>query len=458
MRMKHAMTTIVDEKRLTMFQQSTEEVRKRLTRMITALEEMMHNKVDEVHLMMRRDYTAVLAGPELPKGGMMPRWQQDMRRNVMRIIKGAQREFKRVAGVAEEEEDDTIFDNEEERVEEQQEGEGGGSNGIRLVRGIGRKGCKLEDPDEPWVADDDYDGPLFNVATTGFDDDHDIADQHFKRPESQDLKTPYPTPQHQQQNPTPVPTATNLQPTPNYSHLPFTNLNAPQNPFCSRSTAPLRTDPLFTTGTPGTAMAPTTAARSLKNRPRTLYPGSWRDREEDDEDDDEEGYISVDSCGCPKSSDGNRMYDVADTEDEDEDEDDEEGIDPHAFSEVDESEEREEERDEEEDVDEWGLGLDSEDQDGEEGAGEGKEWGKGQDFVVGTVKEKEVEAESRGESGGVKIENGDVDGNETGIPEVRQDSEGQAGEEKMEVEIEPKEEHDLDHNHDREEKMDMDAF
>ncbi|KAI9881074.1 MAG: hypothetical protein M1830_008232 [Pleopsidium flavum] len=146
MRMKNAMTSIVDQKRITMFRQSTQDVRTRLTKMMTAMEETMKNKADEVFMMMHRDYLAVLGGPDLPKGELMPKWQRMMREEVMKIVDASERIFKRIAG---------IDDSDEEEVD---------VGGLREESG---DQVVKHEPDKETYEEDDE--PLFRFGTPASD-------------------------------------------------------------------------------------------------------------------------------------------------------------------------------------------------------------------------------------------------------------------------------------------------
>lgn len=241
MRMKHAMVSIVDEKRLTMFRQSTDEVRTRLARMVTALEELMQNKADEVHLMMRRDYTAVLGGPEIPKGGIMPKWQRDMRRDVRAIIKESGRLFKRVVGVEDESEEGG--DGEEE----------------------GKWQSQDDDVKSELNLHDDDDEPLFRGG--GVESDDGTVDEHAMNGDVKDIKMrDSPQPQAaQQRDPTNIAgVADTVKPETTDAHT---------NP--AKATIPFKTEYYGN---------------------ESFHPSAY----DDDEDDDDEDNISVDSCGMPK--------------------------------------------------------------------------------------------------------------------------------------------------------------
>lgn len=258
MRMKHAMSSIVDDKRLTMFRQSTDEVRTRLARMVVALEETMSNKADEVHLMLRRDYSAVLGGPEIPSGEMMPKWQRDLRRDVLAVVEGSESAFKRLAGV-------------EEGAEDEGEGEEAGFGD----GGVG---------DEKLLEDDDE--LMFRGGVVESEDG--AGGDHAMDAETKDVK---------------MDASSSLQP------------RAP--PSTSASTAPALSQPALIfqgkeaskgeTVEPGSthnhAVAPTTTADTPPTADgysnESFHPNAWTN-DDGEEDEDDEGVISVDSCGVPR--------------------------------------------------------------------------------------------------------------------------------------------------------------
>ena len=87
--MKAAMNSHIAEERHTMFQSSADNVRKRLNTMVKGVETSMHDKADEVFIMVRRDYNSVLGGGEIPQTGeLLPKMQRLLRKEVMRIIDG----------------------------------------------------------------------------------------------------------------------------------------------------------------------------------------------------------------------------------------------------------------------------------------------------------------------------------------------------------------------------------
>ena len=105
MRMKAAMTGHVEQERHIMFEDSTKEVRNRLSAMTRAVEETMMNKADEVFEAMSRDYRHVLGGA-VPHGEVVPKWHRTMQKEVMAIIEGAEQIFKDVAGMGTEDQEE----------------------------------------------------------------------------------------------------------------------------------------------------------------------------------------------------------------------------------------------------------------------------------------------------------------------------------------------------------------
>jgi len=261
MRMKHAMVSIVDEARLAMFRQSTDEVRSRLARMMTALEEMMSNKADEVHLMMRRDYTAVLGGSEIPRGESMPKWQRDMRRDVMALIDGSERRFKIVSGV------------EDEGGEE--------SDG-----GVKREGAGNDGGKNKLLLQDDDDEPMFRGG--GSESDDGIVSNHALKGETKDIKT-RDSPRLQERAPS------SLSPEP--AQVP------PQPAQHQDEDANGDAGKLDTIKSDDHAIAtrPADPFPVEENRHESFHPKPYdtADDDEDDEDTDDDG-ISFDSCGAPK--------------------------------------------------------------------------------------------------------------------------------------------------------------
>lgn len=94
--MKAAMNAHVDQERHVMFQESANEVAKRLTKLVRSVEETMSNRVDEVFLGMRRDYRSVLGGGEDVQGQVLPKVQRLMRKEILKTIEGVEAYFMKV--------------------------------------------------------------------------------------------------------------------------------------------------------------------------------------------------------------------------------------------------------------------------------------------------------------------------------------------------------------------------
>lgn len=109
-RMKAAMNSHVASERHTMFQSSADNVKSRLSVMLKELEVLMNDKADEVYIAIRRDYNTVLGGGEVPQNGeILPKTQRLVRKEMMRIIDGAEKVFSKIAGLdlKDEDEDET---------------------------------------------------------------------------------------------------------------------------------------------------------------------------------------------------------------------------------------------------------------------------------------------------------------------------------------------------------------
>ena len=94
--MKIAMESEIGIQRESMYNKSTENVRKQLNAMLRNIEEEMSNRADEVFVTMRRDYRSILGVEEVPQGEVMPKWAKDMRRDVMKVITGVEEHFTRL--------------------------------------------------------------------------------------------------------------------------------------------------------------------------------------------------------------------------------------------------------------------------------------------------------------------------------------------------------------------------
>ena len=114
-----------------MFQSSVENVESRLSVMFKELEVYMNDKADEVYIAMRRDYNSVLGGGDVPQNGeILPKTQRLARKEMMRIIDGVEKIFRKIAGLEVKDEDDedkhsshSNDDEDEGRVGKQEENE-----------------------------------------------------------------------------------------------------------------------------------------------------------------------------------------------------------------------------------------------------------------------------------------------------------------------------------------------
>jgi len=100
-RMKAAMNSHVAHERHTMFQESADTVADRLRDMTKNVEVLMRDKTEEVYALMRRDYCSIIGGGDVPQDGqILPRDQRLVRKEIMKVIKGIEKAFMRVAGLS----------------------------------------------------------------------------------------------------------------------------------------------------------------------------------------------------------------------------------------------------------------------------------------------------------------------------------------------------------------------
>ena len=92
--MKALMNAHVDQERHVMFQQSAGNVRKKLVDLIGEVEEFMKEKADEVFVNIKRDYRVGLGGHDVQNDGdILPRTQRAVRKEIQRILDGAEEAF-----------------------------------------------------------------------------------------------------------------------------------------------------------------------------------------------------------------------------------------------------------------------------------------------------------------------------------------------------------------------------
>lgn len=85
--MKSHMSQHIETTRSQIFAESCQKVKTLLREMCRTVENEMSMEADVVFLAMQRDYMEVVAGRQMPEGGMMPKWERSMRADVAKIIK-----------------------------------------------------------------------------------------------------------------------------------------------------------------------------------------------------------------------------------------------------------------------------------------------------------------------------------------------------------------------------------
>ena len=171
--MKAAMNAHVDQERHVMFQESGDEVRKRLQNLVRSVEESMSNRVDEVFLAMRRDYRSVLGGGEDPQGQVLPKSQRLMRKEVIRTIEGVENMFSKVMDGETDEMDSEEGKIESAKVEEATDEEKSSMSGDQEPDMNGTPGpeSNLEDQDASRDVVSRLDKPSESVASAGLKTD-----------------------------------------------------------------------------------------------------------------------------------------------------------------------------------------------------------------------------------------------------------------------------------------------
>ena len=155
------MTGHVAAERMTMFQQSTDEVRSRLSQAIRSVEESMLNRADEVFVAMSRDYRSVLGGRDVSQGDIMPKWQRIMQKDVTSLIESAETIFKKAASIyVQEEETENETTTDEAKVKTDQ------SIGNSTIRKR-----QEEDDSMAYSDDDEMDRSPYNESTLQANDE-----------------------------------------------------------------------------------------------------------------------------------------------------------------------------------------------------------------------------------------------------------------------------------------------
>lgn len=100
--MKNHMTSHIDIGRWTMFNASTDKVKRALEALIKSVERDMPAKIKEIISFVRRDYSSALIGNNSAKGLPLSEDQRSARHDVLGIISGCENSFKKLAGLSSE--------------------------------------------------------------------------------------------------------------------------------------------------------------------------------------------------------------------------------------------------------------------------------------------------------------------------------------------------------------------
>lgn len=121
-RMKGHMDLHVESAKQSMFDESAGKVKDQLTAMLKEVKKSLMEKMDEIFMSVKRDYTGVVVGQEAgDQTQLLPREQRSLRKGVLDVVDGAELAFKRAVGLEPEEEteiagdgaNDDEFENEE---------------------------------------------------------------------------------------------------------------------------------------------------------------------------------------------------------------------------------------------------------------------------------------------------------------------------------------------------------
>ena len=104
-RMKGHMDRHVETSKQSMFDEFAEGVRDLLTAMLKEVKKSLMEKIDDIFMSIKRDYTGVVVGQEASdQAQLLPREQRSMRKTVLDIVDAAELAFKRAVGLEPEEE------------------------------------------------------------------------------------------------------------------------------------------------------------------------------------------------------------------------------------------------------------------------------------------------------------------------------------------------------------------
>lgn len=95
--MKVAMTDHVDQERHVMFQQSANQARGRLEKMVKDQENTLSDKIDQVFVAVCRDYRSVLGGGNI-HGDLLPKPQILLKSDVITVLEGVEEMFQEALG------------------------------------------------------------------------------------------------------------------------------------------------------------------------------------------------------------------------------------------------------------------------------------------------------------------------------------------------------------------------
>jgi len=98
-RMKTFMLQHVDSTKQTMFAESTDDIKRRITVMLKDVHDQLEASLDEIFLSMKRNYTQLVIAVR-GNAERLPREQRMMRKEVLDVVNGAKSIFERVVGLA----------------------------------------------------------------------------------------------------------------------------------------------------------------------------------------------------------------------------------------------------------------------------------------------------------------------------------------------------------------------
>ncbi|KAL9612851.1 MAG: hypothetical protein Q9167_002583 [Letrouitia subvulpina] len=100
-RMKGHMNDHVEMERYKMFQKTAEDIKSQLLQLVNEQQEFLSDRVDNVFILVRRDYRTALGIDQSSQEQLIPKTQRLMRQDVLAIIEGVEKTFRRIAGLEE---------------------------------------------------------------------------------------------------------------------------------------------------------------------------------------------------------------------------------------------------------------------------------------------------------------------------------------------------------------------